>query len=200
MNKVILFPVLVFALSVNLYAQQNFQWKGLELDVSMPQAAISVLGKPKNDKHENFACPISKNETNQSSDNSLHKLYFERIDDFKSVTLIFCNEKLRQIDFVPSKKAMLAASLNKIYGSDFLFLGKPTKAMKFADYEGQKETTVPKVYAALYYMLSVRKNSTIFALINNAGWKTVWRTATGKPTEELFPGYVQKIQVISRSF
>ena len=73
------------------------------------------------------------------------------------------------------------------------------KQIKFSDYEGQKETTVPKVYPVSYFMLSVKPDSAILATINNNTWKTIWRDGMKKPTVEMFPGYVETLRIFSRS-
>ena len=89
--------------------------------------------------------------------------------------------------------------MSKIYNADFLFMEGLAKGMKLADYEGQKETTVPKVYPGFYFMMTVKPDSAIVATIDNNTWKALWRDAVKKPTVDLFPGYVSNIQIFTRS-
>ena len=52
MRKILLF-VFVTVFSLCASAQENGHWKNLKLDVSSPQDAADVLGRPKKDKIEN---------------------------------------------------------------------------------------------------------------------------------------------------
>jgi len=197
MRKILLF-VFLTAFSLCALAQENGHWKNLKLDVSSPQNAADILGKPKKDKIEN--AKIDKSiPANLTSQFNFRKLQFENIDNYKDVYLLFLNEKLFGIELVPKKKTIPASELSKIYDSDFLLMEGIPKQLKFSDFEGQKETTVPKVYPVSYFMLSVKPDSVILAAINNNTWKAIWRDGMKKPTMEMFPGYVESIRILSRS-
>jgi hypothetical protein len=179
--------------------EERFQWKGLSFETSSIQDTIKALGKPKKDKIEKakFDSAIPSNVKGQMN---FRKLQYKNIDDFDEVYLLFLNEKLVGFEFSPEKKKILATDLSKLYNADFLFMEGIAKGTKLTDFEGQKETTVPKVYPGFYFMLTAKPDSAIVATIDNNTWKALWRDAVKKPTVDLFPGYVSNIQIFSRSF
>lgn len=184
-------------LSFQINAQENFQWKGLKLGISSVEESKNVLGKPKKDKIEKgkFDKSVTADLRNQMNFRSLQ---YQKLDGHKLVNLLFLNDKLFSIDLVPEKKKMTAATLSELFVSDFLFLEGLSKEMNFGDYEGQKESTVPKVYPSDYFMLNVKKDRIILATIENQSWKAFWRDINRKPTIEMFPGYVTSIKILTR--
>lgn len=194
----ILFLTVLFLLTLTASAQDRFQWKGLSFETSTIQDTIKALGKPKKDKIEKakFDKTIPSNVSGQMN---FRKLQYKNIDDFDEVYLFFLNEKLIGIELTPEKKKILASDLSKIYNADFLFMEGLAKGIKFADFEGQKETTVPKVYPGFYFMLTVKPDLAIIATIDNNTWKALWRDTFKKPTVDMFPGYVSNIQIFTRS-
>lgn len=182
-------------------AQERFTWKGLRFETSTIQDTIDALGKPKKNKIENVKV-VKTISPNAGAKMDFRKLEYENINEFDEVYLLFLNEKLFSLELNPKKKkSMLAADLGKIYSADFLYMEGLPKELDFAAYEGQKETTVPKVYSGgFYYMISVKPDIAILATINNNSWKAIWRDGVKKPTVEMFPGFVSKIQIFTRSF
>jgi hypothetical protein len=197
--KQVLFLLFLLTLPTGIAAQECFQWKNLRLQTSSLAATVNILGKPDKDK-------IKKAEFDKSPAENVRELInfrnlrYKNIDNYREVSLLFLNEMLFGIEFTPVKRKILAADLGKNFNSEFLFAGGLSKRMNFADYEGQKETTVPKVYPANYYMLSVTRNCAIIAAIDNNSWKAVWRDGIKKPTAGMFPGNVRSIQIFSRDF
>ena len=190
-------PVILLTLSISIPAQECFQWKNLKLTKSSLAETVSILGKPGKDKIEKPEFDNSTANEDRAAIN-FRKLRYKKIDFYREVELLFLNEKLFGLEFTPEKKKLLAADLGKNFDSEFLFVGGLSKKMVFADYEGQKETTVPKVYPANYYMLSVSRGCAILATIDNNSWKGIWRDGLNKPTAEMFPGTVKTIQIFSR--
>ncbi|HQU84907.1 MAG TPA: hypothetical protein PKY59_17340 [Pyrinomonadaceae bacterium] len=174
-------------------AQENFKWNNLELDKTSIDETIKLFGKPKKDE-------IVRAKTDKSDFSALvlRKLQFNKIEEYEKVILVFQNEKLVGMELFPKKKKIFAAELLKTYKIDFLFLEGIPKGMKFGDFEGQKETTVPKVYPVSYFMLSAQKNYIVIASIDNDSWKAVWRDTVKKPTIEIYPGFVRTIQIYSK--
>jgi len=161
--------------------------------------AVAVLGKPKKDKIEKVkfdqAVPASIR-----AQMNFRKLEYRNIDNFSEVYLLFLNERLHSIGFTPLKKNLSASELGKNYDADFLFMEGVPKQLILEQYEGQKETTVPKVYPSEYFMIGIKKDYAILATIDNNTWKAIWRDTMKKPTPEMFPGYVRTMQIFSRNF
>ena len=189
----------MFLFTLTAAAQERFRWKGLSFETSTIEDTINALGKPKKNKIEKakFDKSIPANVGGQMN---FRKLQYKNFDDFEEVYLLFLNEKLIGIEFSPQKKKILASDLPKIYGENFLFMEGLAKGMKLADYEGQKETTVPKVYPGYYFMVAVKTDSAIVATVDNNTWKALWRDAVKKPAIDVFPGFVSNIQIFTRSF
>lgn len=184
-------------LAVHISAQEPFQWKNLKFDSSTAQNAVEVLGKPKKDKVEKVKFNKSV-PANLRSQMNFRKLQYENIDEFKDVDLLFLNEKLFGIELNPHRRKLFAIDLSKMYNMDFLLTEGLPKEVNWTDYENQKETTIPKVYPPSYFMISVKSDCAIIATIDNNTWKAFWRDSLKKPTTEMFPGFVDKIQIFSR--
>lgn len=198
--KIFFSIILLGTLLWSAAAGQSFEWKGLKLEAATPTEALALLGKPRKEKIENISDQIpASTRAKNNNQTTIRKMFFKKIDDFEEVFLTFYNEKLVEIKFSLKKKTLPAKSISNLYNADFLFIESLPKNTKVADFEGQKETTVPKIYPGFYSMLSVRRDVIILASVDNNSWKAVWRDATGKPTVEMFPGYITDLQIVSRS-
>ena len=196
--RYVLFFIFLFVPTVSVSAHETFQWKNLRFNTTSVQDTINTLGKPKKDKVEKAKFDKSI-PTDVRSQMNFRKLQYQNIDDFKEVYLLFISKKLIGIELTPKKNKLFAADLGKTYNSEFLFMEGLPKEIKFSDFEGQKETTVPKVYPQNYFMLSVKPDCAIVATIDNNTWQAFWRDSLKKPTTEMFPGFVKSIQIITRS-
>lgn len=198
--KILLAAVFLAAIFCRTGAGQSFEWNGLTLDASAPADAMRLLGAPKKEKTETIVGKIPESvRVKNNNQTALRRLFFKNGKDFEEAVLTFYNDRLVEIKFSPKKKTLPASTLGGRYDADFLFVERFAKNMRLADLEGQKETSVPKVYPGFYSMISVKPNLVVLAWVDNNTWKTVWRDATGKPTAEMFPGYVADVQIASRS-
>lgn len=197
MRLVVVFTF-ISSLLLSVSGQNLSQWKNLKLDSTTPDEAISMFGKPKKDK---IVKPRFNKEVSVETQSQMNfrKLEFKKSNEFKSVHLLFLNEMLSTIDLTPNKKKMLASDLENNFETNFLFMEGMPKTLKFADYEGQKETTIPKVYPINYFMLGIKSDMAIIATIDNSSWKSIWRDALSKPSSEMYPGYITNIKIFSRS-
>ncbi|HEY8562727.1 MAG TPA: hypothetical protein VIL74_20285 [Pyrinomonadaceae bacterium] len=195
----ILFLTCFFSFVFAVSAQDDFQWKNLRFETSTVGDAVAALGKPDKDKIEKVKFDKAVPAPTRAQMN-FRKLHYRDVGNYSEVYLLFLNDKLHSIGFTPQKKSLPAGELGKSYGAEFLFMEAVPKRMNLADFEGQKETTVPKVYPAEYFMLGIKKDYALLATIDNDSWKAVWRDTLNKPTAEMFPGYVRTIQVFSRNY
>lgn len=184
----------------------------LKLDVSSPEDAIKLLGKPAKDEFDDFSLggkhgifQVSIKRIIQTKNNSkaYRKLMYKKLGETDDVTLRFYEGKLVHIifdyDLGQKEKRIPANSLSGKYKADFIILQGLTKDSKLSDFEGQKENTVPKVYEVLYTLLSVQKDEIYFVRVENNDSKGFWRSIAKKPTKEMFPGFALEMHLISRS-
>lgn len=184
----------------------------LRLDESTPEDAVRVLGKPSKDefddfsvggKHGLFQVRVERILQTKGNEKAYRKLLYKKRGGTDDVTLRFYEGKLVHIIFDYNlgkrQKAIPAYSLSEKYGADFIIFQGVAKDSKLSDYEGQKETTVPKVYPVLYTLLSVQKDRVYFVRVDNNDSKGFWRSLASKPTREMFPGYVLEMHLVSRS-
>jgi hypothetical protein len=184
----------------------------LKLDISSPEDALKLLGKPNKDEFDNFGMGGKKGlfqvniksiiET-KGNEKAYRKLTFKKLGETNDLTLRFYENKLVQIifdyDLGKKDKRILANGLTEKFNVDFVILQGVTKNSKLSDFEGQKENTIPKVYEVLYTLLSVQKDKIYFVRIENNNSKAFWRSIVEKPTKEIFPGLVSELHLISRS-
>ncbi len=197
MMRILIFIILVFSV-LSVSAQDKFEWKGLKFEETSIDKTLDLFGKPNKDKVEKPK--IDKAVAGQVPvELNFRKFQYKNIDIYKEIYLLFLNEKLIAFEFIPQKQKMAAADLPKNFNADFLFAEGNNIEIRFKDLEGQKETSIPKVYPTNYYMIAVKEHYSIVATIDNSSWKAVLRDATNKPTSDKFPGFVKTMQVISRS-
>lgn len=196
MRKLFIFFILLNLVRA-ISAQGEKSWRGLVFNESTPSSAEALFGKPRKDRLEKpkFYPAVP---ANVKKELGIRTLEFNKIAGFEKVALMLLNNKLRGIVSDAKKNSITGSEVKSIYGGEFLFFETLPKQTDFAQFEGQKETTVPKVYPAVYHMVSVQKDRIVIATIDNDSWKALWRAGIKKPTIELFPGYVQRVHILSR--
>jgi hypothetical protein len=130
--------------------------------------------------------------------NDFKKLTYQKVDGWQKVVLSFLDDKLVGVELWPKNKTMEASSLPEKFKSDFLLVEAFAKGVELAAFEGQKETSVPKVYPPIYNMLAVREREFVIAVINNGSLKAIFKDSLQKPTIKMFPGYVENIIIATR--
>jgi hypothetical protein len=84
-------------------------------------------------------------------------------------------------------------------GTDFVLVEKGVPANSTPSmYEGQKESTIPKIYPPLYYLVSVQSKSFVSAWVAGRG-KAALKQIFGVSTIEPFPGSIIFMDIVSRS-
>ena len=184
----------------------------LKLDESTPEDAIKLLGTPQADEMDEFdlggknglfQTSIKRFFQTKGGQKVFRKLIYKKHGMTDDLTLRFFEGKLVHIifDYDLGKKSggITAADLSEKYKIDFVILQGVNKDSKLSDFEGQKESNVPKVYDVLYTLLSVQKDDIYFVRMEYNNQKAFWRSITKKTTKELFPGFVAEMHLISRS-
>lgn len=224
MKRFLKIGFLICIFSFSIFAQTKIEtdtdsWNKLKINVTTPEEAIALMGKPSEDSTEklDFALLPHKSIVNfllgtditvpdswltpKKNEKIFRKLDFKRSGTYKNIELSFLDNKLYLIDLTFSHdkdERLPAADLEELYKTNFVSLiGIPADA-SVSDYEGQKEPTMPKVYPIYYAMLSVTPTSILRAFVNNVSTKKAFGTDAGKTKKELFPGFVMKLQIISR--
>ena len=177
-------------------AQNAVDWKGVELGMTSA-SVLEKAGKPKREtvhKSEFYTGPLSGQEKK-----NLRILTYEKSDGWEKVKLSVLDDRLVSIELWPKNKTLEAASLPTRFGLDFLFVEAFAKGVDLGSFEGQKETSVPKVYPTTYYMLAVAGDRYVTAFINNGSLKAIFKDGFKKPTIAMFPGYVESITIVTRT-
>jgi hypothetical protein len=214
LHKLLFFIGLFLFTGLNLFGQNVSEdlpttksWRNFQIDSTNAEEIIKSMGKPSKDKIE-----ISKNSLSKNSENpkKIRKISYKKIGNYDSLEFIFADNLLVGMNFLLRQNKtkglaydvsnlLPAKDLGKLFNSEFLiFYGLP-KNSKLSDFEGQKETTVPKVYKQFYSLVNVNKDSGILVSVDNNNFKSGLKEVFGKPTVEFFPGFVQRIQIFSRT-
>jgi len=177
--------------------------KNIKIDVSTPEDVIKELGKPASDEMDELDAEYldswMKIKKNQKV---FRKFTYKNIGETERILLRFYEDKLVKIVFIYKKdkdKRVLAADLPQKYNADFLIVRGILKDTKVSDFEGQRENTIPKMYGALYVLMSVQPDVIYTAFVSNDSFKTLWNNLKMKPTKEMFPGRLFNFAVISRT-
>jgi len=184
-------------------------WRNYKLRESSPDEIIKVLGKPKKDKTEVSEQELFKGWTTADSGKQVRRIDYKKIGAFDSIEFTFLENKLVEMNFLfkQNKRQGIAKSesnlfpavkIPELFKTDFLLFQGVPKNSKISDYEGQKETTVPKIYPQFYSILGINKDSVILVSVENSSLRSSWKGIIRKPTVELFPGFAQRIQIFSR--
>ena len=177
-------------------AQENLLWNGVEFGMNSARV-IEKAGKPRKDRFDTASFkPALANTVRERKD--FRKLTYEKSEKWEKVVLTFLDDALIGIELWPRNKTLEAADLPNQFGTDFLLVEAFAKGMDLSALEGEKETSVPKVYPAIYNMLAVRNDRYVIGLINNGSLKAIFKDGLQKPTIKKFPGYVESISIVAR--
>ena len=224
MQSLIKFGIIVLIFSSSILAQTKIiksveDLNELKVNTTTPETAISILGKPSEDstgklEYEMFPSHIIGSlitETDlklpelwvspKKNEKIFRKLVFNQNIFCKKIELSFWENKLYLIDLTLNRKkntSLPAANLGEIYQTDFVSIENLPANSLIADYENQKEPTIPKSYAKFYGMLSVAPTKILLAFVSNDSFKKEFWSGKGQPKKELFPGIVTKLQIINR--
>ena len=179
------------------WAQDSKIWKGLELGMTSA-AVVEKVGKPKRERMEDAGFKVALPPSTRERQD-FKKFTYEKSDGWEKVTLSFLSDRLVGIELWPKNKTLEAASLPARFGLDFLLVEAFAKGVDLGSFEGQKETSVPKVYPATYNMVAVASDRYVISFINNGSLKAIFKDGLKKPTIAMFPGYVESITLIQRS-
>jgi hypothetical protein len=188
--------VLVFS-SIPLFGQDNAVWRGLVLNESTIETAINTIGKPKKKQTENLST-FSSVSVKAAGKMEVQTIVYEKIDGWEKVALSFLDNKMFRVKFWPRNKKMLASALPDEYNADFVSVEGFSKKVNLSVFDGQKEPTVPRVYTTVYFMVASKPDRFIIASVNNGSFAALWKDATRKPTVQMFPGFVEDIEILSR--
>lgn len=177
-------------------AQDSTVWKGLVFDQSVIEDAVNAAGKPKSRRIEKMK--TLEKDGSLSKTEEMQIVEFEKIDEWKKVSLGFYKGKLFKAKFWPKNKTMPGSDLPNKYTANFVAVEGFAKGIPLSVFEGQKEPEVPRVYPVIYFMVSSIPERHILATINNNSWKAVWKDTVNKATVSMFPGFVETIEIISR--
>jgi len=182
----------------------------LKLDVTTPEDAIQILGKPNRDEFDIFSLG-GKNGIFQVSiesifkakekEKSFRKLTYKKLQETDDLTLRFFEGKLVHIifdyDLGKKEKRIPANSLSEKYKTDFIILQGLTKDSKLSDFEGQKENSIPKVYGILYTLLGVQKDAVYFIRVENNNSKAFGGLLLKNRPRRCFPDLLVKCTLLA---
>lgn len=188
-----------FSQQTNTYKPNG--WQGLVLDQSTAEDATSILGKPASDKVDRLHIHNIDNwVTPKHKEKIFRTLTYRKVGDVKKAELAFLDNKLVRVFLEYDEKRFLAKDLGERIGLEFVMVeGEIPSDSTPSMYEGQKESLVPKVYPAAYYMISVTPQSLISALVTGGRLKAVLKEMYRVKTKEPFPGSLIHMEIISRA-
>lgn len=197
--KISVILTVVFSLyAVNaVNANDPTVWKGLSFNNSTVEDAIRIAGKPSKRKVEKMKV-VDEIGGKSIGTKDIQVIEFKKIDEWQRVSLGFVEGKLYKAKFWPKNKTIPGSDLPSKYGSDFVVVEGFAKGVPLSVFEGKKEPEVPRVYPPIYYMVSSVSDRHIIATINNGSWKTMWKDSFGLPTIQMFPGWVESVEILSR--
>src|SRR5262245_6083937 len=113
--------LLIFLFSTLAFAQQPDRWRGLIIDQSTPEDAITALGKPKTDKSGEGLYLMNNKWFTKDAGKKMRIMHYENLEGFPDVKLGFdSNSRLVLIHLEPKK--LTAQSLISSYSDlDFRF-------------------------------------------------------------------------------
>ena len=213
---ILVISILTLFLAIVGQAQSKFDdlpsattWRSFKLNAALPDEIIKALGKPKKDKTEISKQALANGWTEVDDGKQVRRIAYKKIGAFDSVEFTFVKNRLVEMNFLfkQNKRQGIAKSesnffpavkIPELFQIDFLLFQGIPKSSKISNYEGQKETTVPKIYPQFYSILGINKDSVILVSVENSSLRSTWKGLIRKPTVELFPGFAQRIQIFSR--
>src|SRR5688572_3185887 len=156
--------LLLAVVSISVVAQSPDRWKGLVIDESTPENAISILGKPDSDKTDSF--PIWKIEdwfTKSIREKKWRRLEYKNVEGFDKVILAL-DTKLVFIELNPKK--LDPDVLENAYGIPFSATAdKLVRALEPGNYG--RETGRMQSYPVLYYLYAKAPKTFLLADVSN---------------------------------
>ena len=212
--------IIVLFYAASLSAQVNDPrpdgWRGMVLNVSSPDDAISLFGAPVRDKYKialELPRPLSWL-SDKYKEKAFRTLTYKKLHDYKQVQLSFLDSKLVLIS-LEAPNAELEQNwidpddLGGLFAVNFKphkrkynsRLPSPSEFQANAPDELKKDE-----YAYWYDMIAVSQNSFIVAIADNYQYRSglfdspdVKRRKKINAKGARYPGYVSDIQIISRS-
>jgi len=182
----------------SIFAEGELGWRGLIFNESTIETTIQTIGKPKRQRTENLKTSLTI-DGKISGKLESQSIEYEKIDGWEKVKLTFVDNKLLRAKFWAPNKKKMASSLPEIYATDFISVEGFAKGVALSIFEGQKEPSVPKVYSTIYFMVAAQPDRYVIASINNGSFAALWKDATRKPTIQMFPGFVEDVEILSRA-
>jgi hypothetical protein len=179
---------------------QPDRWRGLVIDQSTPEDAMSILGKPESDKIESMRVyRIDKWTSAVRHKKVFRKLKFKKPQGVDSASLYFMDNKLVMIELDTSN--LFPNSLPHIYGIEFTPMVESIDvAMNPQDFERNQGKIYPKSFPTVYSMVAVSKRSFVSAMVGNSSFGSVFRRSMGVgDAAGDYPGKVILLQIISRA-
>ena len=195
MKRFVILLTLLFATVA--HGQNATDIFGFQFKQTTTDDATAKLGRPKQELVDQLPTEVRFTGP-EKLDDRMKVLIYEPLAEWKKAHLWFLDSKLIAMEFWPKNKTERANELPSKFTTDFLLVANFSKGVDLASFEGQKETTVPKVYPTRYYMLAVRKDCFIIALINNDSVKAIFKQGASRPTTQMFPGYIENVMIFGR--
>lgn len=196
LRSITILLMLLFAMLVSADAQDFALFDSLQLGESTVEEVTNLAGKPKKKKSEDSKKLLPDGSYNKGE--KIEILQYEKLNGWKKVEFGFINGKLISVLYLPKNKTLEASRLPELFAGEFVSVEGFSKSVSLSVFEGQKDPDVPKVYGAIYYMVSVRPERAIISLVNNGSWKSVFKDGLNMPTVKNFPGYIENIKVVRR--
>jgi hypothetical protein len=199
---------------------QTTDWRGLSLEISTPEDAIRILGKPTKDKNGQSLRLVLVDKWlpgGKYNQKIFRELTFNKPDGFTVARLSFLDNKLVLIDLDPRTGNVpdwldpddLATTFNAEFTYQEWHIGK--KLPPLADFENIPNNVPPQKFAELYELITVNDQRFIVASVDNIKARSVGllgpcpscAKAENKKKKErdagrTFPGQVSFIQIVSR--
>ncbi len=227
-HKTIMFIlVVIFLLGATMQAAQEPRasspdgWHGLTVDVSTPDDAIRLLGKPSGDKVNQSLHILMVDKwltASKVNQKIFRRLTFTKPAGLAEVRLSFLDDKLVTIELDPKTGDVpdwvdpddLATLFNARFIVQEWHFGK--KLPPLADFEAKINDDSPKKFAEIYDMIATSERTFVFARTDNITARTMGlftrgcsfcakeenRKRKARDAGGTFPGQVSFIEIVSR--
>ncbi len=192
--------LIICTLLVTLFESGSAQdlrlFDSLEFGKTTTAELISAKGKPRKTRYENPKRLLP--DGSYSRGTRIEFLEYRKLSNWKKVEFGFVDGKLISIEYLPTNKTLEASKLPELFDRDFVSVEGFSKSVSLSVFEGQKEPTVPKVYAPIYFMVSATPETVIISMVNNGSWKAMFKDSFNLPTVKTFPGFIENIKLVQR--
>lgn len=187
--------LLLTLLSLPLAAQSPDRWRGLIIDESTPENAMTILGTPNADKTDSFRVyKIEDWLTKSIREKKWRRLEYKNVEGFDKVILAF-DTKLVFIELNPKK--LDPDVLENAYGVSFTMTAdKFIRAMEPGRISN--ETGRTRSFPSFYYLYAKPEKTFILASVANTSFGAMLG-AKSINDDVGFPGKVTILQIISRT-